>query len=94
MLKIDTHEDVIILALVYSKKLFIMSMSILLNVPFLHSFSNTFLSASLCVRLFPRHYYMFKVVTGYVVNCYLTSFPRPIDKQVFWGALALNKITT
>ena len=93
MLKIDTHEDVIILALVYSKKLFIMSMSILLNVPFLHSFSNTFLSASLCVRLFPRHYYMFKVVTSYVVNCYLTSFARPIDKQVLWGALALNKLT-
>ena len=65
-----------------SKKLFIMSMSILFNVPFLHSFSNTFLSASLCVRLFPRHNYMFKVVTGYVVNCYLTSFARPIDKQV------------
>ena len=74
------HHNVIISSSVYSKKLFIISMLILLNVPFLHSFSNTFLSASLSVRLFPRHNYMFKVVTGYVVNCYLTSFARPIEK--------------
>ena len=47
-----------------SKKLFIMSMSILFIVPDLHSFSNTFLRASLCVWLFPKHNYMFKVITG------------------------------